>query len=389
MENPFASPIYVMAKPAGSMCNLACEYCYYLDKANYYGGIGKKELMSEGMLERFTQQYIAANTTGTVQFTWHGGEALMRPLDFYRKALQLQRKFAGQRRIENCIQTNGLLLNDEWCRFLKQNNWLVGLSIDGPRDIHDYYRRNRAGRQSYERVLRAVQLLQRHGVEWNAMGAINDYNGDFPVEFYDSLVDIGAKYIQFTPVVERDERGNLLPFCVEPGQWGDFLIGVFDRWVRKDVGRIFVQIFDATLANWAGVTPGLCTLSNMCGHAAALEHNGDLYSCDHFVFPEYLLGNINDRTILEMMTSERQLDFGARKRQWLPRECRECEFLFACHGECPKNRLPDGRNFLCEGYKKFFIHVKPYMDFMKSQLDKGLPPADVMQSELVRSNLPL
>lgn len=382
MENPFASPVYVMAKPAGSMCNLACEYCYYLDKANYYGGIGEKELMSDAMLERFTQQYIAANTTGIVQFTWHGGEALIRPLSFYRKALEYQRKYAGQRRIENCIQTNGLLLTDQWCSFLKQNHWLVGLSIDGPRDIHDYYRRNRTGQPSYERVLRAVRLLNRHGVEWNAMGAINDYNGDFPEEFYDSLVEIGAKYIQFTPVVERDERGGVLPFCVKPSQWGDFLIGVFDRWVKKDVGRIFVQIFDATLANWAGVMPGLCTLSSMCGHAAALEHNGDLYSCDHFVFPEYLLGNIHDRTIIEMMTSERQLDFGARKREWLPKECKECEFLFACHGECPKNRLPDGRNFLCEGYKRFFAHAKPYMDFMKAQLDKELPPADVMYAKI-------
>lgn len=380
MESPFSSPVYVMAKPAGSMCNLACEYCYYLDKVNLYGGRGSKELMSDAVLERYTRQYMAATTTGTVQFTWHGGEATLRGLEFYRRALEYQRRYSGGRLVENCLQTNGLLLNEEWCRFLKQNNWLVGLSIDGPGDMHDYYRHNVAGKPSYQRVLRAVQLLNRHGVEWNAMGAINDYNGDFPEEFYDSLTEapVGARYIQFTPVVERDTEGNLLPFSVRPEQWGRFLIGVFDRWVRKDVGRVFVQIFDATLANWAGVMPGLCTLSGMCGHAAALEHNGDLYSCDHFVFPEYRLGNIADKTIIEMMGSERQLEFGARKREWLPKECRECEFLFACHGECPKNRLSDGRNYLCEGYRAFFRHVKPHMDFMKRQLDKGLPPADIM-----------
>lgn len=381
-----------MPKPVGSACNMACEYCYYLEKKKFYPDAGK-QLMSDATLEEFIKQYIAAQTTPEVMFTWHGGEATIRPLDFYRKAVGLQRRYAGGRRIENCLQTNATLLTDEWCRFLKDEGWLVGVSIDGPQEFHDEYRRTPAGKPSFMNVMRGIRLLQRHGVEWNALAVVNDYNADHPVEFYRFFKEIGCRFIQFTPVVERVKRDNMLAdvaatgeltdFSVTPEQWGAFLCGVFDEWVKEDVGQIFVQLFDATLANWVGVEPGICTLAPLCGHAAAMEWNGDVYSCDHFVFPDYKLGNIHSSTIIEMMGSDRQLRFGASKRDSLPGQCRQCRWLFACNGECPRNRFAvtasgeSGLNYLCEGYRRFFSHVAPYMDFMKRELEAGRPPANV------------
>lgn len=392
MINPFSHPIYVMPKPVGSMCNMACEYCYYLEKKGYYPE-AKRQLMNEATLEEFTRQYIEAQTTPEVMFTWHGGEATMRPLDFYRKAVELQRKYAGGRLIANCLQTNATLLTDEWCRFLKENDWLVGVSIDGPQRFHDEYRRSRAGKPSFLNVMRGIQMLQRHGVEWNALAVVNDYNADYPVEFYRFFKSIGCRFIQFTPVVERiaandmladvTTAGEMAPFSVTPEQWGSFLIGVFDEWVKEDVGKVFVQIFDATLANWVGQQPGVCTLAEQCGHAAAMEWNGDVYSCDHFVFPAYKLGNIHDKHLIEMMGSDRQLAFGAAKRDSLPSQCNVCEWKFACHGECPRNRFAvtasgePGLNYLCEGYRRYFSHVAPYMDFMKAEYEAGRPPANV------------
>lgn len=392
MINPFSHPIYVMPKPVGSTCNLACEYCYYLEKKNFYRE-SKKQLMSERTLEEFIKQYIMAQTTPEVVFTWHGGEATIRSLEFYRKAIELQNRYAGRRQIINCLQTNGTLLTDEWCLFLKENNWLVGISIDGPQIFHDEYRLTVNGKSSFLNVMRGIKLLQRHNVDWNALAVVNDYNADYPIEFYNFFKEIGCKFIQFTPVVERKKNdgmyadaktnGDLTDFSITPEQWGNFLIGVFDEWVKEDVGKIFVQLFDATLANWVGQMPGICTLAQTCGHAAAMEWNGDVYSCDHFVFPEYKLGNIHDNTIIEMMSCDRQLKFGSDKRDALPTQCKKCRWLFACNGECPRNRFmttgngESGLNYLCEGYRRFFEHVAPYMDFMKSQLDKELPPSAV------------
>lgn len=392
MINPFATPVYVMPKPVGSACNLACRYCYYLEKKKYYPD-ARRQLMSEATLEEFIKQYIAAQTTPEVIFTWHGGEATVRKLDFYRKALELQKKYGAGRNIINCLQTNATLLTDEWCLFLKRNGWLVGVSIDGPQEFHDEYRRMADGRPSFNAVMRGIKMLQSHGVEWNALAVVNDYNADYPVEFYRFFKEIGCRYIQFTPVVERIKPDNMLAdvaspgeltdFSVTPRQWGDFLIGLFDEWVRDDVGKVFVQIFDATLANWVGAMPGVCTLSSMCGHAAAMEWNGDVYACDHFVFPQYKLGNIHEATLIEMMASDRQLEFGARKQAGLPRQCKECRWMFACHGECPRNRFAvspvgePGLNYLCEGYRAFFEHAAPYMDFMKAELEAGRPPANV------------
>ncbi len=392
MINPFSHPIYVMPKPVGSACNLACEYCYYLEKKGYYPDV-RRQLMSEATLEEFVKQYIEAQTAPEVMFTWHGGEATMRPVEFYRKAMEYQKKYAAGRRIENCLQTNGTLLTDEWCLFLKENDWLVGVSIDGPQEFHDEYRHTSGGKASFMNVMRGIKLLQRHGVEWNALAVVNDYNADYPVEFYRFFKDMGCRFIQFTPVVERIKKDNMLadvgvegelaPFSVTPEQWGKFLIGVFDEWVKEDVGKIFVQIFDATLANWVGEQPGVCTLAKLCGHASAMEWNGDVYSCDHFVFPAYKLGNIHEKHIIEMMNSEQQQNFGAAKQASLPAQCRQCKWLFACNGECPRNRFAvtasgePGLNYLCEGYRMYFEHVAPYMDFMAGELKAQRPPANV------------
>lgn len=383
-----------MAKPAGSTCNLACSYCYYLDKQRFYDPAESKFLMSDEMLELYVKRYFEAQTADDVNFTWHGGETLIRPLSFYKKAVELQKKYGGKRRVLNCLQTNGTLLNEEWCRFLRDNNWLVGLSIDGPQQFHDEYRRSRDGRPSFLKVMHAVQLLNSHGVQWNAMAVINDFNADHPEEFYEFFKSINCRYIQFAPIVERltadddiaspIERGSLADFSVSPEQWGEFLCRLFDLWIKEDVGKVFIQLFDSTLANWCGVLPGVCTLAEECGHAAVLEHDGNVYCCDHFVFPEYRLGNLRDKTFIEMMTSPKQRAFGAAKRLTLSAVCRECPWLFACHGECPKNRIArtsagEPINYLCEGYKRFFAHVKPYMDFMRDELAAGRPPANVMK----------
>ena len=398
---PFAKPMYVMLKPVGSKCNLDCDYCYYLEKENLYEK--KNPVMSEDLLERFVKQYIESQTMSEIMFTWHGGETLMRPLSFYKRAIELQKQYARGRRIENSIQTNGTLLNDDWCRFFKENNFLVGISIDGPKEFHDEYRRDKMGRPSFHRVMRGIELLKKHEVEFNCLAVVNDYNVDYPLEFYNFFKEIGCQYIQFTPIVERIRKDNtisllklatarqraheadLAHYSVPADKWGSFLCAVFDEWVKEDVGKIFIQIFDSTLANWVGEQPGVCTMAKTCGHAGAMEFNGDVYSCDHFVFPEYRLGNINSKSLTSMMYSDEQLKFGNDKFDSLPKQCRECDFLFACYGECPKNRFVkdkygnDGLNYLCQGYYQFFSHVAPYMDFMKKELQAQRPPANVMQ----------
>ncbi len=395
----FSRPLYVMLKPAGARCNLRCRYCYYLEKDHLYAG-NDAHFMSERLLEKFIADYMQAQTTPEVLFTWHGGEALLRPIAFYERALQLQRRYARGRQVVNSIQTNGTLLTPEWCEFLRENGFLVGISIDGPRNVHDAYRRTSADGPSFDRVMQGLQLLKEHHVEWNALAVVNNLNVEKPREFYRFFKDIGCQYLQFAPIVERivsrddgltlapgmQEGGRLTSHSITPSQWGRFLCELFDEWVVADVGSIFVQIFDATLANWVGVTPGICSLSAHCGHAAVMEHNGDVYSCDHFVFPEYRLGNLNEKTITEMVYSPQQQRFAQMKTAMLPRQCRECPFLFACHGECPKNRFMRdkygnaGLNYLCEGYRQFFSHVTPHMNFMRRELQAGRPPANIMQA---------
>ena len=395
--NPFARPMYIMLKPAGALCNLRCKYCYYLEKNELYKRQGNHVITDE-LLEKFVKEYIEAQTTPNILFTWHGGETLMRPISLYRRALELQRIYSHGRQIDNCIQTNGTLLNDEWCEFFKQNNFLVGVSIDGPQEFHDEYRKTGTGRPTFRDVMKGINLLNKHGVEWNALAVVNDFNADYPLDFYHFFKEIGCRYIQFTPIVERittrpdnlrlapgmQEEGMLADFSITAGQWGNFLCTIFDEWVHHDVGEYYIQLFDATLANWVGQAPGICTMAEECGHAGVMEFNGDVYSCDHFVFPEYKLGNLHDQTIFEMMNGQRQRKFSRMKKQMLPQQCRECRFLFACHGECPKNRFVrdkygnPGLNYLCQGYYRFFKHVAPYMDFMKNELENHRAPANVM-----------
>ena len=399
IANPFAKPLYVMLKPAGAHCNLACKYCYYLEKNKLYP-TAQRHLMSDEMLELFTREYIEAQTMNQVLFTWHGGEPLLRSIDFYRKALSLQQKYAGGRCIDNVIQTNGTLLTDEWCEFFAQNHWLVGISIDGPQPDHDHYRLTAAGKPSWKKVMQGIKLLKKHGVEWNAMAVVNAYNANHPLEFYRFFKENGCQFLQFTPIVERLTRHedgrtlasladkneiSLSEASVAPEQWGYFLCAIFDEWVRKDVGKIFVEIFDCTLANWMGISPGICAYSKECGHAGVMEHNGDVYSCDHFVFPEYKLGNIRDHSLIDMLYGEQQQEFSRLKHSSLPRQCKECDMEFACHGECPKNRFmkdkygDSGLNYLCPGYYHYYQHVAPYMDYMKQELMSQRPPSNIMK----------
>ena len=387
-----------MLKPAGSLCNLRCKYCYYFEKNQLYQQ-DKNNVITDALLEKFIKDYIESQVSPEVLFTWHGGETLMRPIAFYEKALELQKFYGRGRHIENCIQTNGTLITEEWCKFFKKNAFLVGVSIDGPQEFHDEYRKTAGGGPSFQKVMKGIRLLNKHGVEWNALAVVNDFNVDYPLDFYHFFKEIGCHYIQFTPIVERivtrsdgltlapgmTEGGEITDFSVTPEQWGDFLCTIFDEWVRNDVGNYYVQLFDATLANWVGVTPGICSMSENCGHAGVMEYNGDVYSCDHFVYPEYKLGNLKEKTLYEMMNSAKQMEFAKNKKQRLPQQCKECKFLFACHGECPKNRfLRDrygipGLNYLCKGYYKFFEHVAPYMDFMKKEYEAQRPPSNVMK----------
>lgn len=398
---PFAKPLYVMLKPVGGHCNLACEYCYYLEKKKLYGTI-PKHIMDDELLERFTREYIQSQTMSEVLFTWHGGETFMCPLSFYKRALEFQKKYAKGRRIDNTIQTNGTMITEEWCRFLKENNWLAGVSIDGPQEFHDEYRKNKSGQPSFAKVMKGIELLNKYEVEWNAMAVVNDYNADYPLEFYRFFKQIDCHYIQFTPIVERiiplqngqrlahkkdnDEDCLLADFSVTPEQWGNFICTIFDEWVRYDVGDYFIQLFDSTLANWMGMEPGVCSLAKSCGHAGVMEFNGDVYCCDHFVFPEYKLGNLKNHSLVEMMYGKKQNQFGQQKTTALPTQCKECKYLFACNGECPKNRFirtssgESDLNYLCSGYYQFFRHVEPYMDFMKKELMQQRPPANIMEA---------
>lgn len=373
---PFGSPLYVMLKPVGSRCNLACRYCYYLDKEHH-------EEMTDELLDEFVRQYLEAQTQPEVLFTWHGGEPLLRPISFYQKALQMQQRYAHGRTIDNCLQTNGTLITKEWCQFFHNNRFLIGISIDGPQDLHDAYRQSPRLQSTWQQVMHAIELLNQYDVMWNAMATVNHLTADNPQYFYHYFREMGCQFLQFTPVVER-HQGKVADYSVSPHQWGAFLCGVYDEWVQQDIGEVYVQLFDATLANWVGEVPGLCSMSPVCGRCAAIESNGDVYSCDHFVYPEYLLGNIRAGTLTSMLYGERQQQFGKNKSELLSRQCRECSFLFACHGECPRNRFVTDcygephHNYLCEGYYQFFEHVAKDMDFMKSELEAGCAPANLM-----------
>jgi uncharacterized protein len=389
----------VMLKPAGSSCNLNCTYCYYLEKSKLYGNSGELR-MSDELLENFTKQLIEAHEVPVVNFTWQGGEPTLMGLDFYKKAIEYQKKYANGKRIENAFQTNGTKLNSDWCKFFADNKILVGISIDGAEHNHDYHRKTFSGGPTFKRVMNGIDLLHKHNVEFNTLSTVNSYNVHFASETYRFLKKIGSGFLQFLPIVERsrvtkdESELNLVApvhgdatvtgWSVGAKDFGQFLITIFDEWVRHDVARCYVQIFDATLANYVGENAGICVFNDTCGDAMVMEHNGDLYSCDHFVYPEYLLGNIHRTPLIDLAKDQRQFDFGIDKRNKLPYYCLQCDVRYACHGECPKHRFimtPDGKpglNYLCEGYKMFFKYVEPYMDFMAKELKNKRAPANVM-----------
>jgi anaerobic sulfatase-maturating enzyme len=393
--NPLKYPVYVTAKPIGAACNLRCNYCYFLEKEKLRPRNSPPK-MSDALLEEFTQQYINAQPIEQVLFTWHGGEPLLLGIDYFRKALHFQKKYARGRQIDNVLQTNSTLLTDEWCRFFKANNFLIGLSLDGPEHCHDRYRKDIAGKGSYADVMRAVELLQLHEVEFNILSVVNDYNVKYPLEVYHFFKSIGAQYIQFSPVVERlspdsellatpeEQDIALTSWSVPALEYGKFLTAIFDEWVRNDVGRVYVTTFDNTLAGYVGAPHGTCIFSPTCGHAAALSPNGDLYACDHYVFPQYNRGNIREKTITEMMLSKEQIQFGNDKAERLTQACRQCEYLKLCNGECPKNRIvripgePNAHNYLCAGLKHYFRHTEEAMRFMANELSTKRAPANVM-----------
>ena len=374
---------HVLAKPSGPICNLDCRYCYFLEKEALYPG--DRFRMTRPTLERYIRQLMEAHAGPEVTVAWQGGEPTLLGLDFFRQAMSLvERHRRPGQVVTHTIQTNGTLLTDEWCAFLAEHRYLVGISIDGPRHLHDAYRLDKKGRPTFDRVIAGLERLQAHDVDVNVLCTVNSANQDSPLEVYRFFRDrLGLRHIQLIPIVER-AGGWVTDRSVEPSAWGAFLTAVFDEWVVRDVGTVFVSHFDAALASWLGVRPALCIFGETCGDAVALEHNGDLYSCDHFVEPEHLIGNINETHLAELVGSRQQREFGLAKRDSLPAYCRECPVRFACHGECPKNRFiltPDGEpglNYLCAGYRAFFTHIDGPMRLMADLLREGRFPDEVM-----------
>ncbi|PKL90246.1 MAG: anaerobic sulfatase maturase [Ignavibacteriae bacterium HGW-Ignavibacteriae-2] len=395
-----SNAFHVMVKPIGSVCNMDCKYCFYLEKENLYPE-NKNLKMNDSTLETFIRDYINSIDIPTVNFTWQGGEPTLLGVDYFERIVKLQKKYSSGKIIQNSFQTNGLLLNDEWCSFFAANDFLVGVSIDGPSEINNKYRYYKGGQNSFAKVLEGLEYLQKYKVEFNTLTCVSKANQNKPLEVYNFLKSIGSKYIQFIPVVERaakDEKESLrlvkpkypktaevTKWSVDPVEYGNFLITIFDNWVRNDVAEVFIQTFDVALESFCGYKQSLCVFNKTCGNAIALEHNGDLYSCDHYVYPGNKLGNIINENISSLVYSEDQIVFGNDKLNSLPKYCLDCEVRFACNGECPKHRFDFspygeyGLNYLCVAYKKFFNHINPFMKFMVTELNHNRPPANVME----------
>ena len=394
------APFQVMAKPTGPLCNLDCTYCFYLEKEKLYPGT-KNWAMREDVLETYIRQYIESQPQPIVSFAWQGGEPTLLGIPWFENVLALQKEYAQGKRIENAVQTNGVTLNAAWAEFFAANDFLIGISVDGPRELHDFYRVDKGQQPTFDRVMRGIEHLKTANVRFNTLTVVNRNNSYHPIEIYEFLKDIGSGFMQFIPVVERrasqpspeglvllgpeQNSAHVTDWSVEPTIFGDFLCAIFDVWVRNDVGKRFVQLFDVTLELWLGLQPSLCVFAETCGNALAVEHQGDLYSCDHYVYPQNKLGNILDDPLASLFKTKKQQDFGSAKRDSLPALCRECDVRFACNGECPKHRFmttPDGEpglNYLCAAYKKFFHHVAPYMEFMGRELLNQRSPARVME----------
>ncbi|MFH7907763.1 anaerobic sulfatase maturase [Enterobacter cloacae] len=356
---------HVMVKPASSRCNLNCRYCFYLNKR-------QQPHMDDATLEAFIRQHIAAQPGVDVQFAWQGGEPTLCGIDFFRRAAALQQRYGQGKRIQNAFQTNGVLLNDEWCRFFREHGWLVGISIDGPAELHDIYRVNRRGNPTHQKVVAAIARLREHQVSFNLLTVVSRENSQQPEQMYRYLRTLGTPFLQFIPLVEQDN-----PASVTGEQWGTFLKTVFDIWVREDVGRVYVQLFDSMLGVWSGYPAQMCSLAECCGHAFALEANGDLYQCDHFVYPEYRLGNIHQTALAKLNASSAAREFGTFKQRTLSDECRQCPVLRLCNGDCPKHRL-NGKSVLCVGYRDFFCHTAPSMRVMRDLIRHHRSPIELM-----------
>lgn len=374
---------HILAKPTGAKCNLDCKYCFFLSKDKLYPKSNFR--MSDEVLEAYIKQTIQTQNSPEVIFSWQGGEPTLMGLDFFKRAMDLERKHQrSETVILNTLQTNGILINDDWCKFFKQNNFLIGISLDGTKELHNYYRVDKRGHGTFDKVMNAIHLLKKHAVDFNLMTTVNSKNANHPLELYKFFRDeLQAEFIQFIPVVEK-LNNDVSEESVTARQWGDFLNTVFDEWVKKDVGKIFVQMFDAALASWYGLPSSMCIFSEKCGASLALEHNGDLYSCDHYVEPTFLIGNILEHPTNHLVASEKQIKFGNAKLDTLPSDCLNCSVRFACHGECPKNRFikttngESGLNYLCEGYKAFFKHIDEPMKYMAQKLRANQAPSDIM-----------
>lgn len=406
-DGKLAQGIHVVAKPIGPVCNLNCEYCFYLEKQALFSP-GEQYRMSDKVLSSFITNYITSQPTPIVEFVWQGGEPTLLGIDFFKRVVELQRLFHGQKAITNSLQTNGVLLTDEWCSFLKHYNFIVGISIDGPKEVHDRYRRDRMGKGTFEKVMRGLRLLKKHRVEHNVLTSITRETARQPLEVYRFLRSEGVEFIQFSPIVERmavpdgtspgfrfagppplcraEQQTEVTSWSVVPEEYGDFLISVYEEWVHNDVGRVFVMNFEWALNAWIGNPSPVCVHAEQCGQSLVLEHNGDVYACDHCVYPEYRLGNIVAERLPDMARKSRASGFGAGKETGLPLCCRECKVLAACRGGCPKHRFTltydtePGLHYLCEGYKKFFLHIRKYCHAMTQILENGLPAAYIMDA---------
>ncbi len=399
--------IHVVAKPIGPACNLNCEYCFYLEKQALFGP-GERYRMSDEVLSSFIANYISSQPTPIVEFVWQGGEPALLGIDFFKRVIECQRPFREQKTITNSLQTNGTLLTDDWCRFLKDNHFMVGISLDGPEGIHDRYRRDRNGKGTFGSVMRGLKLLQKHKVEYNVLASVARETAGHPLEVYRFLREQGVEFIQFAPIVERladasgspqglrlsapptldspQPGGEVTPWSVVSADYGDFLITIYEEWVRHDVGKVFVMNFEWALNAWMGNPSPVCIHAEQCGRSLVIEHNGDVYACDHCVYPEYRLGNISEEALPVMAERSRASGFGVTKQSALPRWCRECPVLAACRGGCPKHRFATtvqdepGLHYLCEGYRKFFLHIRKYLRAMTQLLEHGLPASYIMEA---------
>ena len=399
--------LHVVAKPIGPVCNLTCDYCFYLEKHALYGGRADYR-MQEDVLSAFIKHYIEAQPTPIVEFVWQGGEPTLLGLDFFQRIVNLQKPYAKQKTITNSLQTNGTLLDDAWCRFLKHYNFMVGISLDGPQEIHDRYRKDRQGKGSFESVMRGLKLLQKHGVDYNIMASVGRETALYPLEVYRFFKEVGVEFIQFLPIIERlpgateqqigfnlsgpamldrvESNTKVTNWTVAPNEYGDFLIAIYDEWVRKDVGTTFVMNFEWALNAWIGNPSPVCIHAKQCGRSLVIEHNGDIFSCDHYVYPQYRLGNILTDSLPAMVETSLQTGFGVNKEAALPSFCQECEVLAACQGGCPKHRFvlspseEPGLHYLCGGYRKFFRHIRKYLRAMATLLKHGYPASEVMKA---------